>query len=60
MQAYNEKRSEEEKREYYLVYVKEEYSGNGSFIGIDTLGRVTKPLFTDNWYTWSMDWTFGG
>ena len=59
MQVYNEKISEEEKRGYYLVYVKEGYSGNNSFIGIDTLGRVTREPFTDNWYTWSMDWPFG-
>ncbi|MGN1084309.1 MAG: hypothetical protein ACI4QX_04865 [Lachnospiraceae bacterium] len=59
MQAYNEKISMEEKRCYYLVYVKEGYSGNGSSLGIDSLGRVTKEPFADNWYTWSMDWPFG-
>lgn len=59
VQAYNEKISTEEKRGYYLVYVKEGYSGNSSFLGIDTLGRVTKEPFVDNWYTWSMDWPFG-
>ena len=59
MQAYNEKISEEEARRYYLVYIEDGYSGNGSSIGIDSFGMITREPFTDNWYTWSMDWPFG-
>lgn len=37
---------------YYLVYIDEGYSGNGSSIGIDKFG-VTRNPFTDNWCVWS-------
>ena len=59
MEVYNEKISEEEARRYYLVYIEDEYSGNGSYIGIDSFGMITREPFTDNWYTWSMDRPFG-
>jgi len=58
MQAYNRKISMEEKRCYYLVYIEEEYNGNDSSLGIDDLDVYREP-FTDNWYTWAMDWLFG-
>ncbi len=59
MQAYNEKINEEERRNYYLVYIEDGYSENSSFLGIDSFGIVNREPFTDNWYTWSMDWPFG-
>ena len=59
VQAYNEKISEEERRNYYLVYIEEGYSGNSSSLGIDSFGIINREPFADNWYTWSMDWPFG-
>lgn len=59
VQAYNEKISTDERRNYYLVYIEEGYNGNGSSLGIDSFGMVIREPFTDNWYTWSRDCPFG-
>lgn len=59
MQVYNERISAEEKGCYYLVYIEEDYSGNGSSLGIDSYGTIDREPFTDNWYTWSRERPFG-
>lgn len=38
---------------FYLVYYDEGYTGNHSFLGIDTLGGPHDKPFADRWYTWS-------
>lgn len=54
----SEKNTEDKIRNYYLVYIDDEYNGHGSELAIDSPKLSTKP-FCKNWYYWSKDIQLG-
>ena len=50
----NRKIENDKIRNYYLVYIDNEYNGHGSDLAIDKSTIKSKP-FSGNWYLWSTD-----
>ena len=60
VKAYSESKKKKKNIEYthdttdfYIVYIDEEYSANGSSLGIDNFGNIKCEPFYDKWYIWA-------
>lgn len=54
----SEKNANDKIRNYYLVYIDDEYNGHGSGLAID-FSEITAKPFHENWYYWSKDIQLG-
>lgn len=54
----SEKNANDEIRNYYLVYIDDEYNGHSSGLAID-FSEITAKPFHENWYYWSNDIPLG-
>lgn len=54
----SEENTNDEIRNYYLVYADEEYNGHSSGLAID-FSEITEEPFHENWYYWSEDVQLG-